>query len=70
MKKGALKLGRLVVLKAENPEDPEGWSAVMSDDVPETIKDPEVMGRMRAGEIAQIEGDANHYRVEIVDETR
>ena len=42
---------RLIILRSANGED--GWTPVKPDDVPAWLKEPDVMGRLVAGEMAQ-----------------
>ena len=42
---------RLVILRSANGED--DWTPVKPEDVPDWLRDPDVMGRLVAGNIAQ-----------------
>ncbi len=71
---GGLIIGRLVVYKALDEMTPrESWTPVMQEDVPPDIKAPAVLGRIKAGELAQTvadDGDDHFYRAEMVSEKR
>jgi hypothetical protein len=60
------KNAMLVVFSSGNPDE-GGWSLVKPEDVPDSIKEPDVMGCLVAGELAKpIDGDL-WYRAEEAD---
>ena len=61
-----MKLARLVVLESESGEAP--WHPVPPTDVPEWVKDPEVVGSLIAGEMAQC-GDSGWFRAEKLEDS-
>jgi len=56
----------LLILSSLDPEK-DGWDLVKPDDVPEEIKDPDVMGSLVAGEMGQIKGSQLWYMARRVD---
>lgn len=61
-----MKLGRFVILASESGTDP--WRVVPPSQVPQWVKDPETLGMLAAGEMAQC-GDSEWYRVDGVQES-
>jgi|SaaInlStandDraft_7_1057024.scaffolds.fasta_scaffold205312_2 hypothetical protein len=71
VKLGKLSFGRLTVFKSLDPSAiPEDWVPVSHVDVPDGIKDPVTMGRIKRGEVAQVRGQSYHYRAEVSVESR
>lgn len=53
------QMATLVIYRSETGEAP--WTPVMSAEVPEEIKEPEVIGRMVDGDMCRVEGDQYWY---------
>ncbi len=68
------RVATLVILKSDNPQaEPKDWTPVKNDDVPEWLKNPDILGQMVDGNVAsdKVESPGVWWRCEVVfpDET-
>lgn len=61
-----MKKSMLVVFSSPDPDNGR-WSLVNPEDVPDAIKDPDVMGNLVAGDIAKPTDGELWYRAEKAD---
>jgi hypothetical protein len=61
--------GRLVIFRSEDGDN--GWTPIRPEEVPEGIRSsPEMLGRMVAGDMAQLPGESQWYAARRVADTQ
>ena len=58
-----MKNSNLIIFVSIDPDSGQ-WEPLAVDNVPDTIKDPEVLGNLVAGDMCKIGGDDLWYRAE------
>ena len=61
-----MRIGRIIVLASESGVD--NWKAVPPESIPEWIKDPQTMGYLVAGDMAQAD-NGEWYRAHKIEDT-
>lgn len=58
------QMANLVIYRSLTGEAP--WTPVMREEVPDKVKEPDVIGNLLNGEMCKVDGDKHWYRAEKV----